>query len=214
MQNIKILIVDDQPVFRQGLASLLGTISSEFNVVGDVSGMEEAVPALKKLKPDIVIMDINMEGGNGIALVRFIRTKYPKVKPLVLSDSNDQGDLYKVIKAGAFAYLLKKVKLDELADSIRLVLAGNSVLTSTLLGKLVAESARNEEVKYAFLLTKREREILNFASQGYSNQEIAERCYISLATVKSHLRNIMKKLQVNNRTKAVSLATTTGLLED
>ena len=214
MQNIKILIVDDQPMFRQGLASLLGTISSEFNVVGDVSGMEEAVPALKKLKPDIVIMDINMEGGNGIALVRFIRTKYPKVKPLVLSDSNDQGDLYKVIKAGAFAYLLKKVKLDELADSIRLVLAGNSVLTSTLLGKLVAESARNEEVKYAFLLTKREREILNFASQGYSNQEIAERCYISLATVKSHLRNIMKKLQVNNRTKAVSLATTTGLLED
>ena len=214
MKNIKIMIVDDQPVFRQGLASLLGTISDEFDVVGDVAGMDEAISALKKLKPNIVIMDINMQDGNGIDLVRFIRNKYPKIKPLVLSDSSDQDDLYQVIKAGAFAYLLKTVKLVELADCIRLVLAGNSVLSSSLLGKLVAESASNEEIKYAFLLTKREREILNYASQGYSNHEIAARCYISLATVKSHLRNIMKKLQVNNRTKAVSLATSTGMLKE
>src|SRR4030043_436988 len=198
MNEIKIMSVDDQPVFRQGLASLLGAISNEFDVVGDVSGMEEAISALKKLKPDIVIMDVNMRGGNGIDLVRLIRNKYPHVKPLVLSDSSDQDDLYQVIKAGAFAYLLKTVKLDELANCIRLVLAGNSVLSSSLMGKLVEEAAHNEEVKYAFLLTKREREILNYASQGFSNQEIAMRCYISVATVKSHLRNIMKKLQVNN----------------
>jgi len=212
MKSIKILIVDDQPVFRQGLASLLGTISKEFEVIGEVAGMDDSITLLKKLKPDIVIMDINMQDGNGIDLVRFIRTKHPQTKPLVLSDSNEQDELYQVIKAGAFAYLLKTVNLDELANCIRLVLAGNSVLSSSLMGKLVEESARNEEIKYAFLLTKREREILNFASQGYSNQEIAERCYISLATVKSHLRNIMKKLQVNNRTKAVSLATSSGLL--
>ena len=214
MNTIKILIVDDQPVFRQGLASLLVTASEEFHVVGDVSGMDEAVAALKKLRPDLVIMDVNMQDGNGIDLIRFIRNKYPKIKPLVLSESSDQDDLYQVVKAGAFAYLLKTVQLDELANCIRLVLAGNSVLSSSLMGKLVEESARNEEIKYAFLLTKREREILNFASQGYSNQEIAARCYISLATVKSHLRNIMKKLQVNNRTKAVSLATSTGLLKE
>ena len=213
MKRIKILIVDDQPVFRQGLASLLGAISKEFEVVGDVAGMDEAISALKKLKLDLVIMDVNMKDGNGIELVRFMRNKYPHIKPLVLSDANEQGELYEVIKAGAFAYLLKTVNLDELANCIRLVLAGNSVLSSSLMEKLVAEAAHNEEVKYAFLLTKREREILNYASQGYSNQEIAERCYISLATVKSHLRNIMKKLQVNNRTKAVSLATSSGLLK-
>lgn len=213
MKSVKILIVDDQPVFRQGLASLLGTISKEFEVIGDVAGMDETITLLKKLKPDLIIMDVNMKDGNGIELVRFLRNKYPQVKPLVLSDANEQDELYQVIKAGAFAYLLKTVNLDELANTIRLVLAGNSVLSSSLIGKLVEEAAHSEEVKYAFLLTKREREILNYASQGLSNQEIAERCYISLATVKSHLRNIMKKLQVNNRTKAVSLATSSGLLK-
>ena len=213
---IRLLLIDDQPVFRKGLAALLKESAPEFEIIGEASSMEEAIVMVERFNPDIVIMDINMKNGHGVNFIRFIRDRFPKVKPLVLTASDEEENLVRAIKAGAYAYLVKTSDLEELTESIRAVMAGESVLSPSLTGKLMSEFRNNEgektEARYLYMLTNREKEVLQCVALGYSNREIAVRCCISLTTVKSHLRHIMKKLGVKNRMGAIALANSYGLL--
>jgi len=216
MDLIRLLLLDDQPVFRKGLAVLLKESAPEFEIIGEASSIEEAVAMVERFKPDIVIMDINIKNGQGVNFIRLIREKFPKVKPLVLTASDEEDNLVRAIRAGAYAYLVKTSDLEELTESIRMVMAGESVLSPSLTAKLMSEFRNGEsektESKYLYMLTNREKEVLQCAALGYSNREIAARCCISLTTVKSHFRHIMKKLGVKNRMGAIAMANSYGLL--
>lgn len=216
MDRIKLLLIDDQPVFRQGLAVLLKENASEFEVVGEASSIEEALVIVEQFRPDIVIIDINMKNGQGVNFISLMRDRFPMIKPLVLTASDEEENLVKAVKAGAYAYLVKTAGFEELTESIRIVMAGESVLSPSLTGKLMSEFRNGEsektETRYLYMLTNREKEVLQYAAQGYSNLEIATSCCISLTTVKSHFRHIMKKLGVKNRMGAIALANTYGLL--
>jgi len=212
---IRLLLVNDSPVFRQGLAILLKNDFPEFEIVGEASGESEAIARVERLKPDVVIMDIFMKNGDSIEVIQRMHEKFPELKLLILSVSDESDDLFRAIKAGASAYLLTTTDLKELSESIRTVATGESVLSPPLLSKLVKEfrTGANERNQHLYILTRREKEILRFAAQGYSNKEIAERCFISLTTVKAHFRNILGKLEVKNRTGAVALANAYRLLD-
>lgn len=211
---IGLLVVDDQPVFRNGLAILLKENSVDFDVVGVTSCTEEAIVKVQQLRPDVVIIGIGREDGHDIDIVQLISDMFPEVKLLVLAASDEEADLFRAIQAGASAYLLKTVDFEELAASIRRLMAGEHVLSPLLVNKLFAEvrNGSSEKDKKINMLTDREKDILTYAGQGYSNKEIAEHCFISLATVKSHFRNILKKLEVKNRTGAIAVANTYALL--
>ncbi len=214
--SISILLVDDIPVFRQGLAALLKKNFEEFDVIGEASGSVETLARVGQLKPDVVLMDANMQNGDGIETIRTIRESFPTVRVVVLSVSDREDDLFRAVKAGASAYLLKTARLDELAESIRVVASGAAALSPYLMNKLMEEfrsSTRNSRSQQLYSLTRREKEVLEFAARGDSNKEIADKCCISITTVKAHFRNILGKLEVKNRTGAVTLATANGLLE-
>ena len=212
---IKLLLVDDQPVFRQGLAVLLREYSSEFEVVGEAANTDEAIAKVEQLNPDVVVADIGMKNGHGNDFIRYVHDRFPNVKILVLSVSERQEDSFWAIRAGASASLLKTTDLKELAESIRIVATGGFALSPFMIGKLVEElrNISGEKAKYLHMLTRREIEMLQYAAHGCSNKEIADLCFISSTTVKAHFRNIMRKLEVKNRTKAVALANSYGLLE-
>ena len=216
MATIRLLLIDDQPVFRRGLAVLLEESAKDIEVVGEASGTDEAISMVEQLTPDAIIMDIGMKNGKGVDFIRLMNDRFPRIKLLVLSSSEEQENLFQAIKAGASAYLLKSVGVKELAESIRMVMVGESVLAPSLISKLMLEfrNSNGEKASYVHRLTRREKDILQCAAQGCTNQEIAERCYVSLTTVKSHFRNIMKKLEVKNRTGAVAVANACGLLRD
>ncbi len=211
---VKLLLVDGQPVFRQGLAALLKKESPEFDVVGEAAGSAEAMALAERLTPDIVIMDILSRNGDGLEATRTIHERFPRVKVMILTALDEEDDLFQALRAGASGYLLKTAKLSELIDSIRTIAGGDSILSPSLIKKLVKEfrtgTSRNNPL---FTLTPREKEVLQLASAGASNKEIAEKCYISVTTVKAHFRSILGKLEVKNRTGAVALATANGLLK-
>ena len=211
---IKLLLVSDYPIFRQGLSTLLKS-NPDFEVVGEASGEQEAFDKVQVFRPDVVIMDIVVSNGNGIETVRIMRERFPEVKLLVMSVSDEDELLFQAIKAGASSYLLKTADLKELSDSIRVLASGESILSPTLISKLVREfrTGTSETREHLYILTPREKEVLQLAALGSSNKEIAEQCYISLTTVKAHFRNILGKLEAKNRTGAVALANAYGLLD-
>lgn len=212
---IRLLLVDDQPVFRNGLALLLKENSADFEVIGVTPCTGEAISKAQQLRPDIVIIGIGIKDSHSIDFIQLMADRFPDLKLLVMSASEEEDDLFRAIKAGASAYLLKTVDIKELAASIRRLTDGESVLSPLLVSKLFTE-VRNDSTRkanYVHMLTRREKEILQCAALGCTNQEIAERCFITLATVKSHFRNVLKKLEVNNRTGAIALADACGLLE-
>ncbi|MDO8577784.1 MAG: response regulator transcription factor [Dehalococcoidales bacterium] len=212
---IKIMLVDDYPVFRQGLSILLKNNFNDFEVIGEASGEVETIDKVGRLRPDVVIIDVVMHNGDGIETTRLIHEKFPEVKLLVLSVSDEEEQLFQAIKAGASSYLLKTADLAELAGSIRAAASGQSILSPSLISKLIGEfrNDRSEDKQHLYVLTPREKEVLQLAAIGSSNKEIAGQCYISLTTVKAHFRNILGKLEAKNRTGAVALANAYGLLD-
>lgn len=212
---IRLLLVDDYPVFRQGLSMLLKNSFSDMEVIGEASGASDTLEKVRWLKPDVVIMDIVMVNGDGIETTKIIHEKHPEVKLVVLSISEEEDKLFQALKAGASSYLLKTADLDELADSIRAAANGESILSPPFVSKLIGEfrNGKNESRQHLYVLTPREKEVLQLAALGSSNKEIAAQCYISLTTVKAHFRNILGKLESKNRTGAVALANAYGLLD-
>ena len=204
--KIRILIVDDHAMLREGMRTLLSQ-EADFEIVGEAANGEEAVRLAGELKPDIVIMDIVMPVMNGVDATRQIRQLYPAVSVLVLSAFSDTRHIVELLEAGARGYLLKSSAGKELVKAIRAVRAGESVLdpevTRKLVQRLTSLSRTAEERQSDGQLTARELEILKLASRGLSNKEISEKLFISLRTVKAHLTNIFNKLGCGSRTDAI-----------
>ncbi len=198
-QALRVLIVDDHALFRRGLQMVLKQ-ETDIDVVGEAEDGHEAVQKAEELMPDVILMDVRMPKRSGIEATRQVKERLPHVKILMLTISDEEGDLYDAIKAGASGYLLKEISIDEVADAIRAVWAGQSKITPSMATKLLAEfaamSKRAEETRQlpAPRLTEREMEVLRLVAQGLNNRDIAKDLFISENTVKNHIRNILEKL--------------------
>ncbi|NLE09155.1 MAG: response regulator transcription factor [Dehalococcoidales bacterium] len=214
MDKIRILIADDHAIVREGTRRFLEQ-EDDLDVIAEAADGEEAVKLSVSLKPDVVIMDISMPNVDGIEATKRIKQQVPSVTVLILSAYDDDQFVFSLLEAGAAGYLLKSVRGNELIDAIRAVNAGESVLHPSIARKVLnrfTESNNGDprKQKAAEVLTDREIEVLQLATQGSSNQEIADKLFLSLRTVQSHLNHIFNKLQVSSRTEAVVRALKEG----
>ncbi|HWH32449.1 MAG TPA: response regulator transcription factor [Egibacteraceae bacterium] len=216
--TIRVLVADDHALFRRGLEMVLES-EPDIEVVGEANDGQQAVRLAIEHIPDIVLMDVRMPGGGGIEACRAIKEAAPSVKILMLTISDEEEDLYEAIKAGANGYLLKEISIEEVADAIRSVNGGQSLISPSMASKLLnefASMAKKEEQKTqvaAPRLTDREMEVLTLVAQGLNNRDIAKELFISENTVKNHVRNILEKLHLHSRMEAVVYAVREKLLE-
>lgn len=210
---ITVLLVDDHEMVRIGLAAVLDT-EDDIEVIGEASSGQEGVRLAQQYKPDVVLMDLVMDGMDGIEATREVLKICPESKVIVLTSYLDDEKMYPVIEAGAFSYLLKTSRANEVADAIRAAVRGQSVLESQVAAKMMnrfrapaAARALHED------LTDREMEVLRLLAQGKSNQEIADELIIGIKTVKFHVTNLLSKLDVEDRTQAAIYAYKNGLAE-
>jgi len=219
--TIEVLIVDDHPVFCQGLRNILAAHGS-LHIVGEVADGPEAIQVAQELKPDVVLMDINLPTLNGIQATRELKSLCPEINVVMLTAYDDAEQIYHAIRAGASAYHAKDVKPERLVDVIRLVsegqyVVGGSVLDEDGIGDWLLERFRlfGGEVfdgaeEFLSPLTPREMEILELVVQGMSNRKIAYELGISHQTVKNHMTSILRKLQASGRTEAAVYALRRG----
>jgi len=198
---IRVMLVDDHEMVRMGLAAYLST-EDDIEVVGEASSGEEGVRLAVELKPDVILMDLVMEGIGGVEATRRIREACSSCKVIVLTSFIDDEKVYPVIEAGAFSYLLKTSRAVEIARAIRSAAAGEPVLESRVANKLMARFRSGSESLPHEQLTPRELEVLLLIGKGKSNQEIADELIIGIKTVKTHVSNILSKLGVEDRTQA------------
>ena len=217
-QSLRVLIVDDHALFRRGLQMVLRQ-EPDIEVVGEAADGHEAVAKAQESMPDVILMDVRMPKRSGIEATQKIKEMLPHVKILMLTISDDEADLYEAIKAGASGYLLKEISIDEVADAVRSVWAGQSRISPSMAAKLLTEfaamSKRAEERQQlpAPRLTDREMEVLKLVAQGLNNRDIAKELFISENTVKNHIRNILEKLHLHSRMEAVVYTVKEKLLE-
>ncbi len=215
----RILLVDDHDLFRAGLKELISS-QSDFEVVGEARDGLEALKLARDLKPDLIIMDIQMPICDGLEATRLICTQLPGSRIIMLTVREEDENLFAAIKAGAAGYLLKSTDKENFFIGMRNVLEGNVALPPNLAARMIDEFARlmNDPPKNVTPgeipdLTARENQVLVFASTGATDKEIAVKLSISIYTVKSHMRSILEKLQVSNRREAARLAEEYGLLK-
>lgn len=205
---MRVLLADDHALFRAGLASLLKAWGLQ--VVGQAGNGEEAVAKARQLQPDIIFMDINMPGPNGLEATRAIKAQFPEMKVVILTVSDDERDLFEAIKSGAEGYLLKNMREEEFADLVARMRRGEPVMSPNLAKRLLQEFARlkkeNERPEEAVILSEREIEVLERVRGGSTNKEIAAALYISENTVNYHMKNIFSKLHLRNRSQVVAWA--------
>ena len=200
---IKIFLADDHPLFRSGLKYSLG-MKSDFIILGEASDGYTAVEKIKEDKPDIVLMDLDMPGLTGIAAIRLVKTIMPDLIMLILSTYSEERQVREAMAAGADGYLLKNIPLEELQSVIRQYINGDTCFSPYLVNIGLDQNPVINTVKSDdFGLTSREREVLEHLSQGISTKDVSKQLFISVETVKSHIKNIYKKLGVKNRVEAV-----------
>jgi DNA-binding NarL/FixJ family response regulator len=218
---IRTMIVDDHALFRRGLEMVLQG-EADIELVGQASDGAEAVEKAAESLPDIVLMDIRMPRSNGIEACRAMKEAAPSAKIVILTISDEEEDLFEAIRAGASGYLLKDIPLDEVADTVRAVHGGQSLINPSMAGKLLTEFAalarRDDEEERAQevpapRLTEREMQVLKLVARGMNNRDIAKELFISENTVKNHVRNILEKLQIHSRMEAVMVAVREKLIE-
>lgn len=214
-KKISVMVVDDHPLMRQALRSVLEK-EADFKVVAEVDTGEEAVNVATTLLPDVIIMDISMPGLNGLEATRQIKAKCPSVAILVLTIHSDSEHILSLLEAGAAGYLIKSAFGEEVVQSVRAIAAGETVL-SPAVSELVVKHALRLSTKPFFLaagekLTEQELKIMKLAARGMSNKDIAQTLNVSERTVKGYLVNIFSKLRVGSRTQAVITGLRTGFL--
>ena len=207
---MRIFVVDDHSLFRDGIISLLE--AGGHTVVGQAGDGLAAVESLRGLAPDLVIMDIKMPVMDGIAALRQIKSISPDTKVIMLTVSEDEANLVDAVRAGADGYLLKHLNAKDFLDMVNGLEHGEAALTRSLTARLLKLMATLEPEGERNLLSEREIEILRLVAAGKSNRLIAEQLLISENTVKYHLKNILQKLGVSNRTEAVTWAIQRGIL--
>jgi DNA-binding NarL/FixJ family response regulator len=210
-EAIRLLIADDHPVFRHGLKALLSAEPGT-EVVAEASTGEEAIALAERLQPDIVLMDLNLPGINGIEATRRIVSANAHIGVLVITMFDDDS-VFAAMRAGARGYILKGTEGDETLQAVRAVARGEAVFSPAIAQRLIQYfgAARPAAVKLFPELTEREREVLSLLGQGYTNTAIAERLVISQKTVRNHITSIFSKLQVADRAQAVLRAREAGL---
>jgi two-component system response regulator NreC len=213
MTPIRVLVVDDHEVVRAGLRMLLEA-EDDMVIVGECGTAEEAIAAVKRLDPDVVLMDIVMPGMSGISATRQIKASCPDTNVLALSVHEDEQYFFEMLLAGASGYVPKRAAPDDLLSAIRSVNRGQAFLYPSLATLLVHDFVERAvpNVGGENPLTPREREVLELISEGLTNREIAERLVISVKTVDRHRENIMRKLNLHNRVQLVKYAIDKGLI--
>jgi DNA-binding NarL/FixJ family response regulator len=211
---MKIIIVDDHVLFREGLAAIIRS-ESDIEVIGQAGTVEDAIEIVRELKPEMVLMDFGLPDGTGADATRTILNKHPECKIIFLTMSEEDEDLFAAIRSGAKGYLLKNMHPSKLISTLRSVQKGESALSRSMTLRLMEELARTKEPPRAGdpTLTRRELEVLRELASGLSNQEIAERLVISENTVKYHVHSILEKLNLSDRRDAALYAREHGLLK-
>jgi DNA-binding NarL/FixJ family response regulator len=213
MSPIRVLIVDDQALFREALRTLL-SMRSELEVVGEAGDGWEALTVAAETRPDVVLMDMKMPGLDGVGAIRRLRVQSPEVKVVVLTTFDDDELVFEGLRAGASGYLLKDASAERLLEAILAVASGQSFLQPAVAAKVVAEFSRlstrpTESVDK--LLSERELEVLRLLARGASNKEIASALFLAEGTIKNHITNVFTKLGVTDRTQAALKARDLGL---
>ena len=211
MSLIDLVVVDDHSLFRHGLIGLLNEMP-DFRVVGEAANGREALRLLEKVKPHIVLMDINMPVMNGIETLGEIRKMNPAPKVLMLTISQNDDDLIGAIVAGANGYVLKNTEPQALRNTILQVVAGNSVLAPEVTARVLQAVRRPQAAHTHSLLSDREVEVLGCLARGQTTAQIAGALFISENTVKTHIRHILEKMEVSNRAEAVARAVQMDLI--
>jgi DNA-binding NarL/FixJ family response regulator len=213
-ETIRILVADDHPVVRDGLVAMLGT-QPDFEVVAEAASGLEAVEKAASYQPDVLLLDLEMPGMDGVQALQNLHERYPGMRALVFTAFDTDERILAALQAGAQGYLLKGAPRDELFRAIRVVSEGGSLLQPVVASKLLQHMSAQGEGRSTEpdALTERETQVLGLLAQGKTNREIAESLVISERTVKFHVSSILKKLGANNRTEAVSIAAQKGLVE-
>jgi DNA-binding NarL/FixJ family response regulator len=204
--SITLAIVEDLDEVRDGLKNFI-SLSRDFHVLGTFRNAEDAVVSLPELKPDIVILDINLPGMNGIECIRKVKDKSPATQFLMFTVYENDEKVFEALKAGASGYMLKNTGLVQLLESVRELYHGGSPMSANIARKLVTLfRAEQKESSRLDVLSSRENEILQLLSKGLLYKEIADHLSISVATVRQHIHHIYEKLHVQNRTEAINKA--------
>jgi len=219
MSQIKVMLADGNELFREGLVRLLQG-QPDIEVICQCDNGSEAIEKAKETKPDVVLMNTHMPEGDGIKAAKDITKSLPYVKLAMLTDSEAEQDLFSALTAGAKGYLLKTIGVDDLIKSVGLIARGEVVVSSPIGGKLLNEVSSTRGEKEATKgesktgLSDRETEIIKLVAKGATNKEIAERLVIAQNTVKVHIKNILKKLELRNKQQAAAYAVQHGLMTD
>lgn len=217
---IQVVLVDDQSLFLEGLRTLL-SLDESLEVVGECSNGQEALEVCRRLKPSIVLMDLNMPVMDGVAATKAIKQEMPEINVLTLTTFDDDERVFDALKAGSSGYLLKDTPSKQLVDAIKTVSSGESFLQPSIASKVLAEFTRmsaptlvaeKKPVKLLEPLSSREEEVLIWLSRGCSNKEIAGHLSLAEGTVKNHVSNVLGKLGVLDRTQAALMARDLGLI--
>ena len=208
---IKVLIVDDHEMVRLGVSTYL-RVQDDITVVGEAADGKEGLDKALALRPDVILMDLVMPNMDGIESTKRILAAWPEARIIILTSFIDDEKVYPAIEAGAASYILKTATAEEIAGAIRKTAAGDSALDPQVTTKMMNRLTKKQAPELADELTNREREVLMLIAQGKSNQEIADELFITLKTVKTHVSNILAKLEVEDRTQAAIYAFKHGLV--
>lgn len=210
---IKLLLVDDHQMVRLGLSSYF-SIQDDMEVIGEAEDGQEGVNQALSLRPDVILMDLVMDGMDGIEATKEILAQWPEARIIIVTSFIDDEKVFPAMEAGASGYMLKTSSASEIADAIRSAYEGDTVFEEEVTQKIIERDHMPQEYLLHDDLTNRETEILQLIAQGLSNQEIADECFITLKTVKTHVSNILSKLDVSDRTQATIYAFKHDLVDD
>ncbi|HMR98008.1 MAG TPA: response regulator transcription factor [Anaerolineales bacterium] len=215
MKQVRVLLADDHALFREGLAGIINS-QPDLKVVGEANDGLEALVKARELKPDLILMDVQMPGMDGVEAARQIKQTLPETIIVMLTVRGEDEILFEALKHGAQGYLLKEIRSQDLLEMLRGAKRGEAALSPTLAGHVLAEFRRMSKYGAVYAsddgLTERELQVLIKVSQGATDKEIADALTISLNTVKTHIRNILSKLHVSTRREAARVAKTKGLM--